>query len=262
MITIAIANQKGGVGKTASAVSLSGALAMAGRRVLLCDLDAQASATLWLMDSYGEEGRAAYDVLMRAAPVRGAIVSTAAGFDLLPSNLRLGDLESDLLNAVARERRLHTALREIEGSYDVCFVDCSPNLGLGTQNAVAAAEVCIIPIDCRPQALVAVPSLVNLLFEIEQEYQSPIQALALPTFYERTNVAKGVLEQVQDKFESLTLPIVHKNTRLVEAWMARETIYQYDKTCPAAVDYLRVARELETELETRREAQKRTRRTK
>jgi len=262
MIVIALANQKGGVGKTASAVSLSAALAMSGKRVLLCDLDAQASATLWLLDSYGEEDKAAYDVLMRSVDVREAILPTKSGFDILPSNLKLGDLESDLLNAVARERRLHSALLSVRASYDVCFVDCSPNLGLGTQNALAASDICIIPIDCRPQALVAVPSLVNLLYEIEQEYQTPIQALALPTFYERTNVAKGVLEQVQDKFEALTLPLVHKNTRLVEAWIARETIYEYDKTCPAAVDYLRVARELESEVETRRQAETRARRTK
>jgi chromosome partitioning protein len=244
MITIAIANQKGGVGKTTTAVSLSAALAMSGKRVLLVDLDAQASATLWLTDDYGPKGHVVYNVLMRSAALRDCVKNTPSRVDLLPSDLELSKADVDLSHEMNREQRLAKALRGA-GDYEYALVDCPPNLGLCTLNALAAADILIIPIDCRPQAFVAVPSLIDAVLSVQDEYERAIGLYALPTFLLRTNVSRDIHDKIRNRFgEAGTLPAIHMNTRLVEAYMARQTIFDYDKASSGAVEYLRVSKEL------------------
>jgi chromosome partitioning protein len=249
LITIAIANQKGVVGKTTTAVNLSAALSRHGSRVLLVDLDAQASATLWCTGDYGAHGRVVYDLLMRRAAVKDCLVEAGAGFWLLPSDLWLSSLDIDLQNKVNRDRRLATVLEEVD--FDYALVDCPPSLGLATVNALVAADVVIVPIDCRLQSFLAVPQLLQVLADIIEEYKRSIELFALPTFFQRTRLAKRTLAAIEEKFRHRTLPAIHQNTKLGEAFGVQKTIIDYDPGSLGALNYMRAAAELSNALETR-----------
>lgn len=249
MKVVAIANQKGGVGKTTSAVNLSAALAHMNRRILLVDLDAQANATMWTIGKYGDNDRVVYDVLMRNSRIIDCIITAKDHFDLLPSNLSLAALDVDLQNEYNRESRLLGVLKEIEDRYDYALIDCPPNLALTTVNAFVASDMVIIPIECKGESFEAIPRLLVTLKKIQREFDKSIQVFALPTFLERTYVAKEVYEQVQEKFETLTLPPIHKNTKLAEAFMARQPILIYDSLASGTLDYNDVAKELINEVE-------------
>lgn len=245
MNVIAVANQKGGVGKTTTAVNLAAALVQSGRRVLLIDLDAQGTATRCLTGTYGTDGRVIYDVLMKRTVIGECVIETPAGVDLVPSNLGLASLDVDLLSEFNREHRLSLALEDLPAeAYHYTVIDCPPNLGFVTINAFAAARTVIIPIECKPEAWEAVPRLMQTLKKIVTEFRHSLRMYALPTFLERTNLARDIHEQIQEKFESFTLPPIHKNVRLAEAFAARQPITTYDPTASGAVDYLRVAKEI------------------
>ena len=241
---IAVANQKGGVGKTTTSVNLAAALAHAGRACLLIDLDAQATATRYLLGTYGEEDKVIYDVLLKKISINKCIVDTPSGVAIVPSNLSLATLDVDLLSEYNRERRLAMAIGDLGDTYDYVIIDCPPNLGFTTINAFAACSVCIIPVECKAEAWEAVPRLMITLKKIVTEFDSPLRLYALPTFLERTNLARDIHEQIAEHFESFTLSPIHKNTRLAEAFAARQPILQYDPTASGAVDYMRVAREI------------------
>jgi chromosome partitioning protein len=249
MKVVAIANQKGGVGKTTSAVNISAALAHMNRRILLVDLDAQANATMWTIGKYGDNDRVVYDVLMRNSRIIDCIITAKDHFDLLPSNLSLAALDVDLQNEYNRESRLLGVLKEIEDRYDYALIDCPPNLALTTVNAFVASDMVIIPIECKGESFEAIPRLLVTLKKIQREFDKTIQVFALPTFLERTYVAKEIYEQVQEKFETLTLPPIHKNTKLAEAFMARQPILIYDSLASGTLDYNDVAKELINEVE-------------
>jgi chromosome partitioning protein len=245
MKTIAIANQKGGVGKTATAVSLAAALRTQHRkRVLLCDLDAQANATSWLADSAGENGKATYDVIMHNASLPDCIVSTKSRIDLLPSNLRTANLDVELLGVIKFHERLSDALSD----YDYAILDCPPNLSMNTLNAFGAASVVVIPVEVKQEAFDAVSHLMTTLLKVTGG-RSTIRPYGLPTFMNRTNLAKDILELMQERFQSLCLPPIHQNTRLAEAFAARKTIFEYDPTSSGAMDYMRATKELVNDLE-------------
>jgi chromosome partitioning protein len=245
MKTIAVANQKGGVGKTTTAVNLAAALVHAGRSCLLLDLDAQGTATRYLVGSYGVDGKVIYDVLLRRAKIQDCIVPTPCGVSLIPSNLGLASLDVDLLSEFNREMRLEMALQELgENAYDYVIVDCPPNLGFVTINAFAAANSILIPIECKPEAWEAVPRLMQTLKKIVTEFRRTLRVYALPTFLDRTNLAKDIHEQIREKFESFALSPVHKNVKLAEAFAARQPIIQYDPMASGSMDYLRIAKEI------------------
>lgn len=259
---IAIANQKGGCSKTTTAVNLSAALARDGARVLLVDLDAQSNATQWLTGRYGPEGRVLQDVILRRATIGECIIPARENIDLVPANLDLASLDIELMAEMNRERRLAAALETIEGRHDYVLLDCPPALSLPTLNAFTACQVCLIPVDCRGEAMLSVPKLLGHLAAVEREYGQTIACYALPTFYERTNLARDMLEVIKEQFETMTLPAVHKNTKLAEAFVLRKTIFEHDSGAPGAVDYLRVAKELTDDLEaTSRPVSRRGRRT-
>ena len=245
MKTIAVANQKGGVGKTTTAVNLSAALVHSGRKCLLLDLDAQATASRYLLGSYGADGHVMYDVLMKRVRLVDCVKVTPFGLSVVPSNLGLASLDVDLLSEFNREHRLELALQELgENAFDYVIVDCPPNLGFVTINAFAAAQVVLIPIECKPEAWEAVPRLMQTLRKIVKEFQHPIRIYALPTFLERTNLAKDIYDEIREHFESFALSPIHKNVKLAEAFAARQPIIQYDPAASGAMDYLRVAKEL------------------
>lgn len=243
-IVIAIANQKGGVGKTTTAVNLAAALSHAGRKLLLVDLDAQANATQWLLGKDGDAGRGVYDVLLRNAHIAECIVQGAMGVDILPANLSLAQLDFDLYHKNNREKRLSAALSKLTTEYDYILIDCPPNLAVSTINAFLAANIVLIPIECRGESIEAVPRLLKVLKELTEDFEYTMRAYALPTFLERTNLAREVHDSIKEKFEKAALSPIHRNIRLAEAFTARQPILQYDSASTGAVDYMRVAKEI------------------
>lgn len=258
--TITIANQKGGVGKTTTAVNLAACLVKSGYRTLLVDLDAQANATKWLLGAYGQDGKVIYDLLLRRAPARQCIVASDSGIDVLPSNLSLATLDVDLLSEFNREQRLASVTEELQ-DYSFIIVDCPPNLALTTINALVAADIILIPIECKAEAWDAVPRLMNTLRKVVQEFRTVVRIYALPTFLDRSNLSRDIHQEIEAKFESFALPPIHKNIRLAESFAARQPIIQYDPTASGSVDYMRVAKEITNgeEAEVRRRMEERQR---
>ena len=244
MKVIAIANQKGGVGKTTSSVNLAAALAHLGHRTLLIDLDAQANASQWLTGIEHEDGKVVYDVMMRKAKINDCIVKVNSKLDLLPSNLSVATLDIDLLGTYNREQRLTRLLAELSQDYKYVLIDCPPNLAITTVNALTAADVIVAPIECKGEAWKAVPRLMNTLLMIARESGRLLPVYALPTFLERTNLAKDILSAIKDRFDPFCLASINKTTRLAEAFAAAQPIFDYDPTSSGAMDYLRAAQEL------------------
>jgi chromosome partitioning protein len=241
---IAIANQKGGVGKTTTAVNLAAAFANIGHRTLIIDLDAQANASQWLTGDEHEDGKVVYDVMMRKTKINDCIVKVNSKLDILPSNLSLATLDIDLLGTYNREQRLARVLAELDIEYKYVVIDCPPNLAITTVNALTAADVIVAPIECKKEAWNAVPRLMNTLLMIARESGRLLPVYALPTFLERTNLAKDIHSAIKDKFEVYCLPPINKTTRLAEAFAAAQPIFAYDPTSSGAMDYLRAAKEL------------------
>jgi len=244
MKVITVANQKGGVGKTATAVNLAAAFAHLTNKTLLIDLDAQANATQWLTNKEHEDGKVIYDVMMRKANINDCIVKVNSKLDVLPANLSLATLDIDLLGTYNREQRLTRVLGELDKNYKFIVIDCPPNLAITTINALTAAAVIVAPIQCKGEAWKAVPRLMNTLLMIARESGRLLPVYALPTFVERTNLAKDIHSEIKEKFGVYCLPPINKVTRLAESFAATLSIFDYDPTSSGAIDYLRAAKEL------------------
>ena len=245
---IAIANQKGGVGKTTTAVNLAACLAAAERKTLLIDMDPQSNATSGLGQRVGKDDASIYEVLTESRSVDETVRGTDLEFlYLLPSHIRLVGMEVELVNAIAREKKLAGAIKGIRGDYDFIIIDSPPSLGLLTLNALTAADSLLIPIQCEYYALEGLGQLLNTI-RLVQRYLNPelrLEGVLLTMFDIRLNLSKQVAQEAKSYFGSKVYQtVISRNVRLSEAPSFGKPIILYDISSSGARNYMLLAKEV------------------
>ncbi len=257
MIRIAIANQKGGVGKTTSAINIATALAATGWNTLLIDIDPQGNASTGIGVSASERDRTSYDVLVDRARIADCVMPTRIpNLDLLAATVDLSGAEVELVNADDRANRLRTALRGDLG-YDVCLIDCPPSLGLLTLNALAAADTLLVPLQCEFFALEGLSQLLQTVERVQQRFNPDlgIIGIALTMFDRRNRLTDQVSEDVRSVLGQLVFETtIPRNVRLSEAPSHGVPALIYDHACAGSRAYMALARELITRLPEKRKA--------
>lgn len=245
---IAIANQKGGVGKTTTTVNLAAALGVLEKKILLIDADPQANASSSLGIIVEEVEFGSYQLLEHAISAKEAIVSTnSPNVDIIPAHIDLVAIEIELVDKEKREFKLKEALADIKNEYDYILIDCAPSLGLITLNALVAADSIIIPIQCEYFALEGLGKLLNTIKSVQKIHNSTldIEGLLLTMYDSRLRLSNQVVEEVKKHFQNMVFKtIIQRNVRLSEAPSYGESIIAYDATSKGAVNYINLANEI------------------
>ena len=247
---IAVVNQKGGVGKTTTAVNLTAALTEAGKRVLLCDFDPQANATSGLGIDKRKVKRSAYDVVVNGTPAQEAIVHTPFG-DVLPSSADLAGAAVELISMTEPNHRLRKALDAVRQNYDVIFIDCPPSLEMLTLNGLAAADGILVPVQCEYYALEGLADLMNTLRLVKKRINPNLEifGVALTMFDGRTNFSTQVAQEVRRHFPGKVYgTVIPRNVRLAEAPSHGLPVTVYDRSSRGANAYRAMAGEIAKKL--------------
>ncbi|HBR28163.1 MAG TPA: sporulation initiation inhibitor Soj [Firmicutes bacterium] len=245
---LAITNQKGGVGKTTTAVNLGAYLAVLGKKVLVLDNDPQGNATSGLGLKKSEIKQCIYDVLISEIPVENVIMATQVpNLEAVPATIRLAGAEAELVGMMARDQRLRRSIEPVRTRYDFILIDCPPSLGNLTLNALAAADAVVVPIQCEYYALEGLSQLMKTL-QLVQKYSNPaltVEGVILTMYDPRTNLSQQVAEEVRNHFQDKVYEaVIPRNIRLSEAPSHGLPINLYDNRSKGAESYLDLAKEV------------------